>query len=44
MLLDKGANINMQAGWYSNTLYTTLLEGHQGIVKLLLDKEVDINI
>ncbi|KAK4220982.1 ankyrin repeat-containing domain protein, partial [Podospora fimiseda] len=43
LLLDKGADVNAQGGFYGNALQAASSEGHQQIVKLLLDKGADVN-
>ncbi|MCJ1354068.1 MAG: hypothetical protein MMC33_004055 [Icmadophila ericetorum] len=43
LLLEKGADINAQGGFYDNALCTASSEGHEAIVRLLLEKGVDIN-
>ncbi|KAJ5733319.1 hypothetical protein N7533_013766 [Penicillium manginii] len=43
LLLDQGADINVQGGFYGNALQAASLTGHQEIVKLLLEQGADIN-
>jgi ankyrin repeat protein len=43
MLLNKGANVNVQSKYYSNILYAALFRGYKAVVRLLLDKGADIN-
>jgi ankyrin repeat protein len=43
MLLDKGAEVNAQGGFYGNALYAALAGGHEQVVKMLLDKGADVN-
>ncbi|KAH3098783.1 hypothetical protein KXW41_005747, partial [Aspergillus fumigatus] len=43
LLLDKGADVNVQGGEYGNALQAASLEGHLEIVKLLLGTGADIN-
>ncbi|KAK4173448.1 ankyrin repeat protein [Triangularia setosa] len=42
-LISKGADIDVQGGYYGNALQAASLEGHQEIVKLFLEKGVDLN-
>ncbi|KGO60646.1 NACHT nucleoside triphosphatase [Penicillium expansum] len=42
-LIAEGADVNAQGGKYSNALQAASAEGHQEIVKLLLDKGAEIN-
>ncbi|KAI9766598.1 MAG: hypothetical protein M1840_006409 [Geoglossum simile] len=44
LLLEKGADVNAQDGFYGNTLRMASYRGHEQIVKLLLDKGADINM
>ena len=43
MLLEKGADINIQSGQYSNTLYAASQGGYEKLVQMLLEKEADVN-
>ncbi|KAL2848944.1 ankyrin repeat-containing domain protein [Aspergillus pseudodeflectus] len=43
LLLDKGADINVQGGEYGNALQAASFGGHQKIIQLLLEKGADIN-
>jgi ankyrin repeat protein len=38
LLLEKGANINVQGGQYGSALQAALFGGWEGLVKLLIDK------
>ncbi|KAK4228724.1 putative ankyrin repeat protein L63 [Podospora fimiseda] len=42
-LIEKGADVNAQGGYYGNALQAASSRGHQEIVKLLLDKGADVN-
>jgi hypothetical protein len=41
MLLDAGADSNMQGGHYSNALQAALKGGHKKVVQMLLDADAD---
>jgi ankyrin repeat protein len=42
-LLDKGADVNAQGGYYGNALQAAAYEGYREIVTLLIDKGADVN-
>ena len=42
-LLEKGADVNAQGGYYGNALQAASFKGHEAIVRLLLEKEADVN-
>jgi hypothetical protein len=43
LLLEKSAHVNGQGGEYGNSLQAASAEGHERIVRLLLEMGVDIN-
>jgi ankyrin repeat protein len=43
VLLDKGADVNAQGGYYGNALQSASVNGHKEVVTLLLDKGADVN-
>jgi len=44
LLLDKGADVNTQGGFYGNALQAASARGREQVVKLLLDKGADVNV
>ena len=42
-ILDKGADINAQGGFYGNALQVASSEGHEKVVQILLDNGAEIN-
>jgi hypothetical protein len=42
-LLDWGADVNAQGGYYGNALQAASVRGHEAVVRLLLDRGVDVN-
>ncbi|GAB1317179.1 NACHT domain-containing protein [Madurella fahalii] len=44
MLLEKGADVNIQGGHYGNALQAASFKGYNKIVQILLDKGADVNI
>ncbi|KAH8695893.1 ankyrin repeat-containing domain protein [Phaeosphaeriaceae sp. PMI808] len=43
LLLEKGADVHAQGGWYGNALQAASAKGHEQIVKLLLDQGADVH-
>lgn len=43
MLLDKGADINVQSGYYSNALHAALEGGYNQVIRLLLNYDTILN-
>ena len=43
LLIEKGADVNAQAGWYANALKAALIQGHGALAKLLIEKGADAN-
>jgi ankyrin repeat protein len=44
ILLEKGADVNAQGGYYGNALQAAItMEGSENIVRLLLEKGADVN-
>jgi len=43
LLLENGADVNAQGGFYGSTLQGAACQGHEGIVKLLLENGADVN-
>ncbi|OCK91382.1 uncharacterized protein K441DRAFT_574846, partial [Cenococcum geophilum 1.58] len=43
LLLNKGADVNAQGGYYNNVLHAALARGYMQVVKLLLNKGADVN-
>jgi ankyrin repeat protein len=43
LLLDKGADVNAQGGYYGNALQAASFGGHEQVVKMLLDKGANVN-
>jgi ankyrin repeat protein len=43
MLLEKGADVNAQGGYYGSALQAASARGHNEVVTLLLDKGADVN-
>ena len=44
LLLDAGADVNAQGGFYGNALQAASYNGHDQTVKLLLDAGADVNV
>jgi ankyrin repeat protein len=43
LLIEKGADVNAQGGFYGNALQAASYEGHEAIAKLLIEKGADVN-
>jgi hypothetical protein len=43
MLLEEGAGVNAQGGYFGNALQAASSGGHEAIVRLLLDNKADVN-
>ncbi|XP_014558237.1 hypothetical protein COCVIDRAFT_36442 [Bipolaris victoriae FI3] len=43
LLLNAGADVNAQGGFYGNALYAASVKGHEQIVKILLNKGANVN-
>ncbi|KAH9225992.1 hypothetical protein K456DRAFT_1731416 [Colletotrichum gloeosporioides 23] len=43
ILLNRGADVNAQGGYYGNALQAALSGGHNNIVQMLLNKCADVN-
>ncbi|KAG9240039.1 hypothetical protein BJ878DRAFT_469094 [Calycina marina] len=43
LLLEKGADVNAQGGYYGNALQAASLGGHEAVAALLLEKGADVN-
>ncbi|KDR77836.1 hypothetical protein GALMADRAFT_65679, partial [Galerina marginata CBS 339.88] len=43
VLLENGAEVNAQGGFYGNALQVASYGGHKGIVKMLLENGAEVN-
>ncbi|KAL9123930.1 MAG: hypothetical protein Q9175_008281, partial [Cornicularia normoerica] len=43
MLLDRGADVNAQGGYYGNALQAASFDGHDKLVQMLLDRGANVN-
>jgi ankyrin repeat protein len=43
LLLDEGADVNAQGGYFGNALQAASWEGHEHVVEMLLDEDADVN-
>ena len=41
--MDQGADVNARGGTHENALQAALYEGHEHIVRLLVEKGADVN-
>ena len=44
MLFDKGADVNVQGGYYGTAFQAASKRGYKEIVDILFDKGADVNI
>ena len=44
LLLDRGADVNVQGGRYGNALQAAAFGGHEETVELLVSKGADVNL
>ncbi|KAF8239490.1 hypothetical protein L208DRAFT_1237287, partial [Tricholoma matsutake] len=43
LLIEKGANVNAQGGFFGNALQAAAYNGNQEIVKLLIEEGANVN-
>ena len=43
LLIEKGADINAQRGYYGNALHVASKRGYEAIAKLLIERGADVN-
>ena len=43
LLLEKGANVNAEGGYYGNALQAASYGGHEAVVRLLLENGANVN-
>jgi len=43
MLVDTGADVNAQGGYYCNALYAASARGHERVGQILVDVRADVN-
>lgn len=43
VLLDRGADVNTQGGYYGNAVHAASFGGYEQVVQMLLDKGANVN-
>jgi ankyrin repeat protein len=42
-LVDRGAEVNAQGGYYGNVLQAASRDGHEAVVRFLVDRGAEVN-